>query len=305
MDGRQFADEYAKKVLKSRCKVFIERYERLPVLNSIVVGEHPAIRSYVRVKERYFDRLCMVSKNHFLPEKTSEQEVLSLLRQLNEDSTVDGILVHMPLPDHINEEIVIENIVTEKDVDGLSPKNIYAWVKDLPGLIPATALAAFALLKYYRIPIKGKHAVVIGRSTVIGKPVAHLVLREDATVTICHSKTKKLGFHTTKADILISAVGKPHLVNKEMVKPNAVVVDVGINKKNGKIVGDVDFKSIKDKVSYITPVPGGVGPVTVAMLASNLLLTFELQQHDSDENIQASLRRYYTTFDDFYRDSNP
>lgn len=301
LDGRDFAKVYLENILNPRCSSFSGMYKRLPSLASIVVGHHPAIESYVKLKEQFFNQMCLYSENYRLPGDVTESELLSILNKLNNDSHVDGILVHMPLPKHINPNIVIENIMPKKDVDGLSPGNIYAWVKDLPALVPATALASIALLKYYKIPLEGKHVVVVGRSIVIGKPVTHLLIRENSTVTVCHSRSKPLSKYTKQADILIAAVGKAHIITADMVKPGAIIVDVGINMLDGKLVGDVDYNDVvkNAKPSYISPVPGGVGPVTVAMLASNLLLTYELQQVKNDEEQISCIREYYNNFNNF------
>ncbi len=296
LDGRFFAQEYLEKVLKPRCEIFHELYDKIPKLSTILVGNNPASESYIKLKERFFEKLCVESEVFRLPEHITEAELLDFIEKQNEDNSIDGILVQMPLPKHIDEDLVIESIAPSKDVEGLSPGNVYAWTKALPNLVPATALGVLALLKFYKIPIEGKHAVVVGRSMIVGKPVAHLLLKENATVTICHSRTKSLEKYTRDADILIAAVGKPHLIKKGMVKKGAIVVDVGVNFEDGKLIGDVDYDDIKSDTSYISPVPGGSGPATVCILASNLLLAFELKKMKDDKGKIDCLKTYYENY---------
>jgi len=296
LDGRFFAQEYLEKVLKPRCEIFSESYKKLPKLSTILVGSNPASESYIKLKERFFEKLCVESEVFRLQENITERELLDFIKEQNKDESVDGILVQIPLPDHIDEDLVMESIDPSKDVEGLSPGNVYAWAKALPNLVPATALGVLALLKFYKIPIESKHVVVVGRSMIVGKPVAHLFLKENATVTICHSRTKSLKKHTRDADILIAAVGKPHLIKKGMIKEGAVVVDVGINFEDGKLIGDVDYDDLKTEASYISPVPGGSGPATVCILASNLLLAFELKKSKDDEDKINCLKTYYENY---------
>ena len=296
LDGRFFAQEYLKKILKPRCEIFNELYKKNPKLSTILVGSNPASESYIKLKERFFEKLCVESEVFRLPEHTTEAELLDFIKNQNGDASIDGILVQMPLPKHIDEDLIMENINPNKDVEGLSPGNVYAWAKALPNLVPATALGVLALLKFYKIQMEGKHAVVVGRSMIVGKPVAHLLLKENATVTICHSRTKSLEKHTRDADILIAAVGKPHLIKKGMVKKGAVVVDVGVNFENGKLIGDVDFDDVISDASYISPVPGGSGPATVCILASNLLLAFELKKAKDDTDKINCLKTFYENY---------
>ncbi|MHA1201415.1 MAG: bifunctional 5,10-methylenetetrahydrofolate dehydrogenase/5,10-methenyltetrahydrofolate cyclohydrolase [Candidatus Heimdallarchaeaceae archaeon] len=297
IDGRLFAQEYLNKVLKPRCEAFTEIYKKLPKLSTILVGENPASESYLKLKEKFFAKLCVESEVFRLPEETTEEELLAFIDKQNLDDQIDGILVQVPLPSHIDEDTISESIEPSKDVEGLSPSNVHAWAKALPNLVPATALGVLALLKFYKIPIEGKHAVVIGRSMIVGKPVTHLLLKENATVTVCHSRSKPLERYTKQADILIAAVGRPHLVKKGMVKDGAVVVDVGINFEDGKMIGDVDHDDLLETTSYISPVPGGSGPATVCMLASNLLLAYELKQVKKNEARLECLRDYYANYD--------
>ncbi len=297
IDGRKFSQEYTDKVLRPRCKIFKEKYKRIPKLSTIIVGDDPASESYRRIREKFFVNLCVDSEVFSLPKETTEEELLDLITKQNQNNDTDGILVQLPLPDHINEDKVIENIAPNKDIEGLSPGNVHAWTKSTPNLIPATALGVLALLKHYQVPLQGKHAVVVGRSMIVGKPVAHLLLREHATVTICHSRSKPLEKYTLDADILIAAVGRPHLIKKGMVKKGVVIVDVGVNFEDGKLLGDTDFDDIKEDASLISPVPGGSGPATVCMLASNLLLAFELKQAKNDKKLQKCLRTYYENYE--------
>jgi len=297
IDGRKFSQEYTDKVLRPRCDVFKEKYNKVPKLSTILVGNDPASESYRRIREKFFANLCVDSDVIQLPEETTEKELLDIIDKQNNDDNIDGILVQLPLPKHVDEDKIIESISPNKDIEGLSPSNVYAWTKSTPNLIPATALGVLALLKHYKIPLHGKHAVVVGRSMIVGKPVAHLLLREHATVTICHSRSKPLEKYTRDADILVAAVGRPHLIQKGMVKEDVVIIDVGVNFKDGKLMGDVDFDDLKDDVVYISPVPGGSGPATVCMLTSNLLLTFELKQAKDDFNLQKCLKEYYADYE--------
>ncbi len=297
IDGRKFSQEYTDKVLKPRCEVIKGKYNKAPKLSTILVGEDPASESYRRIREKFFANLCVESDVIQLPEETPEKELLEIIDKQNKDNSIDGILVQLPLPKHMDEDKVIESISQDKDIEGLSPGNVYAWTKSAPNLIPATALGVLALLKHYQIPLHGKHAVVVGRSMIIGKPVAHLLLREHATVTVCHSRSKPLEKYTKEADILIAAVGRTHLIQKGMVKKTVAIVDVGVNFEDGKLMGDTDFDDLKDDVAYISPVPGGSGPATVTMLASNLLLAFELKHAKYDIDLRKCLKEYYADYE--------
>ncbi len=251
-------------------KVSLLGDKRLPKLCVILVGNNPASLSYVRGKEKGISEVGMLSEVIRLDESISESDLINQINILNNDNSVDGILVQMPLPRHINENRVMENIDPSKDVDGLHPYNIGKLYLKEDGLFPCTPLGVIELLKRSNIEISGKHAVVIGRSKLVGNPVSKMLLDENATVTICHSKTKDLKEVCKSGDILIVAIGKEKFVSKEFIKDGAVVIDVGINRNSeGKLVGDVDFDDVKDHVFYITPVPKGVGPMTIAMLLSN------------------------------------
>lgn len=282
IDGKQIAfevrSEVAEKVKSLKEKGIV------PCLAVILVGENPASVSYVTGKQKALAEAGMADRSLHLPETTTETELLKIIEDLNEDKSVHGILVQLPLPKHIDEEKVILAIRPEKDVDGFHPMNVGNLVIGKKAFLPCTPHGILVLLEKMKIQTRGKHAVVIGRSNIVGKPVSLLLLRKDAncTVTICHTGTENLPEITKQADILIAAVGKPHAVTKEMVKEGAVVIDVGVNripdssKKSGfRLVGDCDFDEIKEIASCITPVPGGVGPMTIAMLMQNTLESAE------------------------------
>ncbi len=251
-----------------------------PCLAVILVGENPASVSYVTGKQKALAEAGMADKSMHLPESTTEEELLQIIEKLNNDNSVHGILVQLPLPKHINEEKIILAISPKKDVDGFHPENVGNLVIGKKAFLPCTPHGIIVLLQKMGIETSGKHAVVIGRSNIVGKPVALLLARKETncTVTICHTGTKNMAEITKQADILIAAAGKPHTVTKDMIKPGAVVIDVGVNripdstKKSGfRLIGDCDFEDLKETASFITPVPGGVGPMTIAMLMQNTL----------------------------------
>jgi methylenetetrahydrofolate dehydrogenase (NADP+)/methenyltetrahydrofolate cyclohydrolase len=243
-----------------------------PKLSVVLVGDDPASKIYVSNKEKACAEVGIISDAHKLPANTKESDLMNLVDKLNNDKTVHGILVQLPMPDHIVEENVINSISPSKDVDGLSISNMGLLVKgEGDPLIPCTPQGVMDLIHSTGIEVKGKHAVVVGRSNLVGKPAAILLLREHATVTQCHSRTIDLGFVTRQADILVSAIGKPKIITADMVKPGAVVIDVGTVKTAAGWSGDVDFEKVKDVAGFITPVPGGVGPMTIAMLLKNTL----------------------------------
>ncbi|MCE7742017.1 MAG: bifunctional methylenetetrahydrofolate dehydrogenase/methenyltetrahydrofolate cyclohydrolase [Candidatus Heimdallarchaeota archaeon] len=297
IDGRKFSKEYTDNVLRPRCEIFKEKYGSIPKLSTIIVGNDPASESYRRIREKFFASLCVDYDVSSLPEETTQEELLELIAKQNNDDSIDGIMVQLPLPDHMDEDLVIESISPNKDIEGLSPGNVHAWTKSAPNLVPATALGVLALLKHYQVPLQGKHVVVVGRSMIVGKPVAHLLLKEHATVTVCHSRSRPLERYTLDADILIAAVGRAHLIRKGMVKKGVIIVDVGVNFEDGKLMGDTDFDDLKEDASLISPVPGGSGPATVCMLASNLFLAFELKQVKMNEEHQRCLRKYYANYE--------
>ena len=255
-----------------------------PCLAVILVGENPASVSYVTGKQKALAEVGMADRSLHLPESTTEEELLKIIDELNKDTTVHGILVQLPLPEHINEEKVLLAIDPEKDVDGFHPMNVGNLVIGKKAFLPCTPHGIIVLLEKMGIETRGKHAVVIGRSNIVGKPVSLLLARKETncTVTICHTGTKNMAEMTRQADILIAATGRPHTVTKDMVKPGAVVIDVGVNripddtKKSGfRLTGDCDYADLLETASFITPVPGGVGPMTIAMLMFNTLESAE------------------------------
>lgn len=276
LDGKILAEKI-KEEIKNQVLTYIEKGYRRPTLAVILVGNNPASQIYVNKKIKDCQSVGINSKPFFLPENTTQIELLDLIGQLNGDEEVDGILVQLPLPSHINTLEIIEAINPKKDVDGFHPLNVgkLATGRD-DGIVPCTPYGIVKLLEYYKIDTFGKDVVVVGASNIVGKPMSLLFLKDEkSTVTVCHKNTKDLKSHTLKADILVVAVGKPKLITADMVKEGVVVVDVGINRVDGKIVGDVDFDKVKEKAYAITPVPGGVGPMTVAMLLYNTLNVYK------------------------------
>ncbi len=238
----------------------------------VIVGNDPASQVYVRNKEKACETVGFNSYKYALPEETTEEELLALVDKLNNDDKVDGILVQLPLPKHLDDKIIINNIRPDKDVDAFHPINVGKIMIGDYSFLPCTPAGVMELIKSTGTEIAGKECVVIGRSNIVGKPQAMLLLHQSGTVTICHSKTKDLKEVASRADILVAAVGRAKMITADYVKPGAVVIDVGMNRdENGKLCGDVDFESVKDKAGYITPVPGGVGPMTIAMLMQNTL----------------------------------
>jgi len=242
-----------------------------PGLRVILIGNDPAAASYVRMVERRSNKDGLDAQVIYLEESVTEKELIETIESLNSDKTVHGILIQMPLPKHIDKNKVVETISPDKDVDGFHELNAGKLYTGQDGLYPCTPYGVIHMLEYSGIEIEGKHAVVIGRSNVVGKPVAMLLLQRNATVTVCHSRTKDLSKHTKEADILIAAAGRPHMVKKDMVKEGAVVIDVGIHEVDGAITGDVDYESVKEVAGYLTPVPGGVGTTTIATLSWNTI----------------------------------
>ena len=261
-----------------------ERFSMLKYgLAVILVGDNPASAVYVRNKEKDCAQCGVRCLNHHLPAETTQQELLALVEAMNRREDVDGILVQLPLPEGLDSRAVLEAIRPEKDVDAFHPENVGRLMLGLPRFLPCTPAGVMALLRAYGISPAGKHCVVIGRSNIVGKPMALLLLAEDATVTVCHSRTPDLAEQCRRADILISAVGRRGLITADMVKPGAVVVDVAMNRnEEGKLCGDVDFAAVAEKAAYITPVPGGVGPMTRAMLMENTISASRRRQHKED-----------------------
>ncbi len=270
IDGK-FVSEQIKNELKWKVNK-LKECSIIPKLVIITLENNAATELYIRNKKRLFNELGICIEQKIVDVSIEMNGLLKIIEDLNKDNTVDGILIQSPVPDRFNINELFEKISFYKDVDGFNPINVGRISLEMNGYVPCTALGIMQLLKYYNISVKGKHAVVVGRSNIVGKPIARMLLQEDATVTICHSKTVNLKTYTKTADILIVAVGKEKLIQADMIKDNVIVIDVGINfTKEGKIVGDVDFENVKKKCSYITKVPGGVGPMTVVMLAKNTI----------------------------------
>lgn len=260
---------------------FKEKYGKAPGLAVIIVGSDPASQVYVRNKKRACEEVGFYSENYELPEETSQAELIELVEKLNDDENIHGILVQLPLPKHLNETEVLLKIRPEKDVDAFHPYNVGKIMIGNHDLLPCTPAGVMVLLERSGVEVNGRNCVVIGRSNIVGKPMAMLLLHAHGTVTVCHSKTENLAEICRGADILVASIGKPEFVTGDMVKDGAVVVDVGINRlENGKLVGDVNFAEVEPKASYITPVPGGVGPMTITMLLKNTLTAAKLAIQD-------------------------
>ena len=270
LDGKALSDKIKEELAKK-----VKGYLVKPCLAVIQIGNDEASNIYIKAKEKACDKIGINFIHVKFESDVNEQEVINKIVELNNDNYVNGILLQLPIPPKFNQYKLLNLINKNKDVDGLTDINAGLLFKGNNNLVPCTPLGIINLLKEYNIEISGKHAVVIGRSNLVGKPLAMLLLQNGATVTICHSKTGNLKEFTKQADILISAVGKKDLITKNMVKEGVVVVDVGMNRVDGVVYGDVDFENIKDIASYITPVPGGVGPMTVAMLLSNVVKNYE------------------------------
>lgn len=264
LDGKAFANLLGQN-LKEKVKKLKDEGVT-PHFCVINIGDDPASKIYVRTKKRRAEKMGIIQDIYQMSADTKQEEALALIDKLNADPAINGLMVQLPAPKQIDADALLERIDPNKDVDGLTPANIgHLWMGN-HFVEPATAEGIIALLKHYEIPLEGKNVVIIGRSNIVGKPLAALMLEQNATVTIAHSRTKNLGEITKKADVLVSATGQAFLVKADMVKDGAVVVDVGMNHVDGKLVGDVDFDKVKEKASYITPVPGGVGPLTVQFL---------------------------------------
>lgn len=272
IDGKALA-KATKEAVAERVKECVARYGRAPHLAVILVGEDPASQSYVKSKGKDAEQVGFKSTTIRMPEATTEKELLDEINRLNEDPEVDGILVQLPVPKHIDEDRVIEAISAEKDVDGFHPRNVAALWQKRPCIAPCTPKGIMKMLDEHNVEIEGKTAVVIGRSNIVGLPMAKMLLDRNATVTMAHSRTRNLPELARTADILVVAVGRPRFAGAGFVKPGATVIDVGINRdpETGKLVGDVDFDAVKDAALLITPVPGGVGPMTRACLMENTL----------------------------------
>ena len=276
IDGKKVAEK-CKKNIEER----IKRLNRTPGFAVIRIGEDEASKIYVRLKHKMSEELGINFTEYHLEENITQEDLISLIRKLNSDDEVDGILLQSPIPYHLNILEAFQTIAPEKDVDGFSPINVGKLVQRQECFAACTPTGVMTMLKEYNIPIEGKHAVVIGRSNIVGRPMAELLLNANATVTICHSKTQNLADIVKTADILVVAIGKPKFITADMIKEGAVVVDVGINRipDSKKIVGDVDFENVKEKCSYITPVPGGVGPMTIMTLMDNVVTACERREN--------------------------
>ena len=273
IDGKQVADKFLENIEK-RVKVAKEK----PGLAIVLVGNNPASEIYVGLKEKKANNLGFYVERHNLDDNIKQDELLRLVDELNQNKKIHAMIVQLPLPKQIDKNFIIDSILPHKDADGFTPVNLGNLVNDDNRLLPATARACMELIKSTGVKIEGKNAVIVGRSNIVGKPTALLLLQENATVTICHSRTKNLSEHTKNADILVVAVGKARMIKKGMVKPGAIVIDVGINRTPSGLAGDVDFENVKDVAGYITPVPGGVGPMTITMLLDNTLKAMELRK---------------------------
>ncbi len=287
IDGKKISAEI-KEELKTEIARIISEGKNPPGLVTILVGDDPASSVYVKMKNKACAAIGMYSEIKKLDEVTTEEELLKIINEYNNNPKIHGILVQLPLPKHINEDNVIESILPKKDVDGFHPYNVGNLVIGKETFKSCTPYGIVELLRRYNIETKGKHVVVVGRSNIVGKPVANLMLQKEeganSVVTVCHSAARDLSYYTKQADILIAAIGKANFITEDMVKENVVVIDVGINsiddpatKKGYRLVGDVDFENVSKKASYITPVPGGVGPMTIAMLLKNTLQAYNLQ----------------------------
>lgn len=271
IDGKQIAQQF-KEAMREQVAALAKQYGRKPCLDVIIVGENPASMSYVKSKIKATEYCGFDGELIQLPETTSQEELLRVIRESNEKESVDGILVQLPLPKHLDEQTVIEAIAPEKDVDGFHPSNVAKLWLNQPTIVPCTPLGIIALLEEIHTTFEGRHAVVVGRSNIVGKPIAKLLLDRNCTVTIAHSRTADLAAICREADILVVAVGRPQMITGEMVKKGATVIDVGINRlEDGRLVGDVDFESVAPVAGTITPVPGGVGPMTITMLMRNTI----------------------------------
>ncbi|WP_293960019.1 bifunctional methylenetetrahydrofolate dehydrogenase/methenyltetrahydrofolate cyclohydrolase FolD [uncultured Fusobacterium sp.] len=275
LDGKKTSSQI-KEEIKEELKGIKEKVGKVPGLAIVLVGENPASKIYVNSKIKGCAELGFESFAHYLPENVTEEELLNVIRELNNDEKVDGILVQLPLPKHIDEKKVVDTIAFSKDVDGFKPENMgLLFLGDKNSIKPCTPSGIVELFKRYELEVEGKDVVIIGRSNIVGKPMAGFFINEGATVTICNSKTKNLAEKLKEADIIVAAMGVAKFVKADMVKDGAIIIDVGINRTEEGLFGDVDFENVAPKCKWITPVPGGVGPMTVAMLFKNTLSAFK------------------------------
>ncbi len=270
LDGKKLSEKMRENVKKE--VIELQKNGTTPGLAVVLVGNDPASAAYVNMKSKACKEAGIYSIAHEMPETISQENILEIIQMMNHNKNIDGILVQLPLPKHINTTAILEAIDPNKDVDGFHPYNVGRVVAGLDGFIPATPYGVMELLREYNIDPKGKNACIVGASNIVGKPMATLLLNAHATVDICHIYTKDLKAHTLNADIICVGVGVVNLITEDMVKDGVIVIDIGINRlENGKLVGDVDFENVASKCSYITPVPGGVGPMTIAMLLENTI----------------------------------
>lgn len=274
IDGKKLGQKVRSEIAGEVKKFELQNLRR-PGLAVILVGSNPASGVYVNMKEKACMEAGFKSLLFRLPEETSTDELVNFINKLNEDDTVDGILVQLPLPGHIDERVVLYTVDPKKDVDGFNPFNVGLLQIGEDTLFPCTPYGVMKIFEEYNINLSGKHAVVIGRSNIVGKPMASLLLKANATVTVCHSRTRDIASVASLGDVVVAAVGIPKFVKSSFIKDGAVVIDVGINRVEGKLVGDVDYDDVKERCSYITPVPGGVGPMTIAMLMANTLKSYK------------------------------
>lgn len=270
IDGKNLASMIRQNLKKDVEEIMKKNVQ--PKLAVIMVGDDKASKIYVRNKSKACEEIGIKYEEYILPNTTTMEELIGLIDKLNNDNTVHGILVQSPLPNNLDANIAFRAISSKKDVDGFNPENVGKLSLNQDCYVSCTPYGILKMLEAYNIPIEGKHAVIVGRSNIVGKPLIQCLLNKNATVTVCHSKTQNLEQYTKTADILIAAIGKPKFITENMVKENAVVIDVGINRmEDGKLSGDVDFENVASKTSFITPVPGGVGPMTIAMLMTNVV----------------------------------
>lgn len=262
--------------IKNNVLDYVSKGYRSPKLVVLLIGDNPASVTYVKNKEKACERVGIQSEVIRMTSDVNTEDVLKVVKQLNNDNTVDGILVQLPIPKHLDVNTIIESLDPNKDVDGLHSNNIAKLYANQDGFVPCTPRGIMTLLKHYNIEVSGKHAVVIGRSALVGRPVAQLLLNENATVTVCHSKTRNLTQITQMADIVVVAIGKDKFLTQEHIHHANAIIDVGINRVNDKLVGDVDYDALIDKVDYMTPVPGGVGPMTIVSLLENTMKSYGL-----------------------------
>ena len=263
--------------LRAEIKKEVEKLERKPKMVDIQIGHNPASDIYIAGKEKASNEVGIIFECLRYDENEDEEKIIAKIQEMNNDPEINGIFIQSPVAKGFNEIKLMNTVIPEKDVDGLTYLNAGKLLNNIEAMVSCTPNGIIKMLEYYNIDIEGKNVVIVGRSNLVGKPLMNLFINKNATVTLCHSKTMDLKAHTKKADILVVAVGKKHLVNRDMIKKGCVVIDVGINRVDGKIYGDVDYENVYDKVKYITPVPGGVGPMTVTMLLYNVLEGYKRQ----------------------------